>query len=93
MIAFMDCYTTLSIVVTLLLLSLYKWYQRPKHFPPGPRGLPLLGALPFLGAYPERKMKQWSKSYGPIMSVRFGHEDVVVLNDFSAIQSVSDKVH
>ena len=84
-----DCCTSWSIVVTLLLLHLYKWYKRLQHFPPGPRGLPLVGALPFLGAYPEKKMKQWSKSYGPIMSVRFGLQDVVVLNNFDAIRDVS----
>ena len=78
-----------SLAVTALLLYLYYWYKRPKKFPPGPRGVPGLGVLPFLGTYPERKMKQWSKKYGSIMSIRFGTTDVIVLNDFDAIQQVS----
>ena len=77
-----------SLFATALMLYLYYWYKRPKHFPPGPRGIPLLGVLPFLGKYPEKVIKQWSKKYGSIMSVRFGPQDMIILNDFDSIQKV-----
>jgi len=76
------------VVILVALLYLYNWYKRPKHYPPGPRGVPLLGVIPFLGRYHERTIKNWSKSYGSIMAVRFGPQDVVILNDFEAIQQV-----
>uniref|UniRef100_H2Z9F5 Cytochrome P450 2U1 n=1 Tax=Ciona savignyi TaxID=51511 RepID=H2Z9F5_CIOSA len=60
--------------------------RRPKNFPPGPSRYPILGVLPFLGNYPERKMRKWSKQYGPVMSVRMGRQDWVVLGDYETIQ-------
>ena len=65
-----------SLVLTVLLLYLYNWYKRPKNFSPGTRGIPALGVLPFMGKYPERAIKKWSKTYGPVLSVRFGTQDV-----------------
>ncbi|XP_076825662.1 cytochrome P450 2U1-like [Clavelina lepadiformis] len=73
---------TLTGVVGLLLLY---WFWRPYKFPPGPRGIPFLGILPFLGKYSERKIAKWSKSYGPVISLRFGRKDFVVLNDYESI--------
>ena len=49
----------------------------------------MLGVIPFLGKFPERKIKKWSETYGQIMSVRFGTQDMVVLNDFESIHQVS----
>ena len=88
MIYFGDYFSPISIIVTILLLYLYNWYKRPANFPPGPRGVPLLGVLPFMGKYPEKVLKKWSKNYGAVMGVRFGPNDLVVLNDFDAIQQV-----
>ena len=77
-----------SVFVALLLICIYRWYKRPKNLPPGPRGIPFLGMLPFFGKYPERKMKEWSKSYGAVMSVRLPTEDMIVLNDYDVVQKV-----
>ena len=76
------------VILTLIGVYFYNWYKRPQNFPPGPRGIPFLGVLPFMRSYPERVLKRWSKKYGPIMSVRFGPEDVIILNDFESIQKV-----
>ena len=65
------------------------WYRRPSCFPPGPRGIPLIGVVPFLGKYPERTYKKWSKTYGPILSARLGGKETIVLNSFDVIQQVS----
>ncbi|XP_076799716.1 cytochrome P450 2B4-like [Clavelina lepadiformis] len=69
----------------LLCFSFYHWYQRPKRFPPGPRGIPVLGVLPFLGRWIERKLYQWSREYGPVMAVRLGRKDMIVLSDYDVI--------
>ena len=79
---------TYAILALVLLALFYDWYKRPKSFPPGPRGIPFVGVLPFLGKYPERTMKKWSETYGDIMSIRMGPKDMVVLNSFESIQQV-----
>uniref|UniRef100_H2YS91 Uncharacterized protein n=1 Tax=Ciona savignyi TaxID=51511 RepID=H2YS91_CIOSA len=73
-------------VVLTVFLALYYWYRRPKNYPPGPRGIPFLGVLPFLGNYAERTMHKWSKKYGPVMSVRMGRQDWVFLGDHETIR-------
>jgi len=77
------------ILLTIMLMLFYRWHKRPKNFPPGPRGFPLIGVVPLLGRFPERTLKTWSKSYGPIMSVRFGSKDLVVINNYEYLQQVS----
>ena len=76
--------------IFIIAASFWIWWRKPhSKFPPGPRGIPLFGVLPWLSNYPERKLKKWSqKHYGPVMSARFGMEDVVILNTFDAVQQV-----
>ena len=72
-----------------LLLYLMYWYKRPYKYPPGPRGLPFVGYLPFLSKTMERDICKLSQKHGPIISLRLGPTDVVILNDFDSIQKVS----
>nr|XP_009858723.2 cytochrome P450 2C15-like isoform X1 [Ciona intestinalis] len=76
---------TTTVIIFLVTLLFYYWYRRPLRFPPGPRGLPLVGVLPFLGKYTARTMHKWSKKYGPVMSVRMGNEDWVVMGNYEAV--------
>jgi len=82
--------TTWGIIV-LFASIFWIWWRKPHpNFPPGSRGVPLFGVLPWMGKYPERVLKKWSqKHYGSVMSARFGMEDVVVLNTFEAVQQVN----
>ncbi|CAK8692689.1 unnamed protein product [Clavelina lepadiformis] len=66
---------------------MYSWYSKCSRVnsPPGPWGIPLLGILPFLGKYPERTLRKYSETYGPIISVRMATMDTVVLNDYDSI--------
>ena len=75
--------------VSAILLYLIYWHQRPKRLPPGPRGLPIFGYLPFMGKRPERVSYNLSKRYGKILTVRMGTEDTVILNDYESIHKVS----
>ncbi|XP_002121515.4 cytochrome P450 2B19-like [Ciona intestinalis] len=74
-------------VFTLVLFVYYYWWKFPHpRYPPGVRGIPVLGALPFLGKFAHKDIMRWSREkYGPIMSVRFGGKDSVVLNDYESI--------
>ena len=75
----------LSVLTALLL---FRWYQIPKNFPPGPRGFPFVGILPWLEPPAVRMFKKWSKVYGPVISVRIGSNDWVVLNDYESVNTV-----
>ncbi|CAK8671316.1 unnamed protein product [Clavelina lepadiformis] len=71
-------------LITFVLLSIY-WYRRPANSPPGPRGIPFFGMYPFVGKFMERTMAKWKKTYGPVMLVRMGLQDMLVLNNFESI--------
>ena len=59
---------------------------KPKNTtPPGLRGLPIIGFLPFMGQFPERTMTNLVKKHGDIYQLRLGAKDVVILNGLEAI--------
>ncbi|XP_049273317.1 cytochrome P450 2H2 [Rhipicephalus sanguineus] len=60
--------------------------QKNKPTAPGPRGVPILGYLPFLRKPYHITFTELSKQYGPIISVRLGCKNVLVLNDFTSIK-------
>ena len=76
----------ITFIVSLYLIN---WYKRPNKFPPGPRGIPIFGYLPFIGNKTHETVVKLSKKYGPILSIRFGLEDHLFLNDFESITKVS----
>ncbi|CAL5428561.1 unnamed protein product [Camellia sinensis] len=48
------------------------------RLPPGPRGLPLIGALPLLGTMPHATLAKMAKKYGPIIYLKIGTSGMVV---------------
>lgn len=60
--------------------------QLPSQLPPGPRGLPFLGYLPFLGPELHLSLTQLSNRYGPIYQIYLGSIRVVVLTDASLVR-------
>ncbi|KAL2169147.1 hypothetical protein VTG60DRAFT_6387 [Thermothelomyces hinnuleus] len=80
---------TLALLALPLVYSLVKWLlstRRPSQFPPGPPGAPLLGnwhQIPsLLHCF---KLHEWARQYGPIMGLKLGPRNVVVLNDGSLV--------
>lgn len=49
--------------------------------PPGPRGLPVLGYLPFLGKQAHVKLNQLAQKFGSIYQIAMGPYNAVVLSD------------
>ena len=76
-------------IVSIILLYFIKWYRRPKYLPPGPRGLPIVGYLPFMEKRMERTAYQLSEKFGNVLTIRIGSDDVVFLNDYERIYKVS----
>ncbi|GFX99243.1 cytochrome P450 18a1 [Trichonephila clavipes] len=68
---------------------------RPRHFtvaqnykpgitPPGPRGWPIVGYIPYMSSKPYLDFQKLAKIYGPVFSLQLGSQYVVVLNDFQS---------
>ncbi|KAE8647886.1 flavonoid 3'-monooxygenase CYP75B137 [Cucumis sativus] len=69
------------------LLWLQSKFQHPP-LPPGPRGLPLLGYLPFLSTNLHHTFNNLAKMYGPIFKLRLGTKLCVVLTSPSSVNEV-----
>ena len=75
-------------IVILLLYALWKKKTHP-NFPPGLKGFPIVGVMPYLDKYVEKILKKWSlDKYGPVMSVKIGMTTKVVLNNYDFIMEV-----
>ena len=59
--------------------------------PPGPRGYPLLGIFPLMGASPHRTFSRWARQYGPVMRLPFGRRDLIMLNDHQTVLETFNK--
>lgn len=74
-----------TVLAAILLLVYWLTNGKPRGMPPGPIGLPLLG-YPFLGEKPYIVMMDLAKKYGPVFTLPFLNQHVVVLNDWRSIK-------
>ncbi|XP_040069314.2 cytochrome P450 2J6-like [Ixodes scapularis] len=81
----------ITLVIAALCLKKGKARIQDRPLPPGPTGVPVLGYLPFLGSSPQVTYKKLAEKYGPIIRVKLGSEDVVVLNDLDSIKEGLNK--
>ncbi|CAA7387790.1 unnamed protein product [Spirodela intermedia] len=72
----------LTVAAASLILLLPRIFSRSSSsslpLPPGPRGWPVVGNLPQLGAKPHQTLAGMAKVYGPIFHLRLGSVPVVV---------------
>ncbi|KAL0310318.1 UNVERIFIED_CONTAM: cytochrome [Sesamum calycinum] len=62
--------------------------RRTPSLPPGPRGLPILGYLPFLGNNLHHRYADLAQRYGPIYKLYLGNKLCVVINSPSLVKEV-----
>jgi len=93
----MDEYTVLISSSLLLVgascIAVFWFLQRqgPPH-PPGPRGVPVLGFLPWIDPKaPYLTFTRLAKVYGPIYSLKLGSMFTVVLSDHRLIRQALAK--
>ncbi|XP_070390996.1 cytochrome P450 2A1-like [Dermacentor albipictus] len=83
---------TASLTITLVSLLVLKTLStkngttKGKRLSPGPRGVPILGYLPFVSKPYHVVFKELSEKYGPVVRLRLGCKDVVVLNGLKSIR-------
>lgn len=86
----LDCIWNPTFFIGLIVFCAIRWWQQPHpRFPPGFRGLPFVGVVPFIGLEQHKKVNEWSKKYGPIFSLRFLSNNVVCLMNYEVIKEVS----
>ncbi|KAK4268734.1 hypothetical protein QN277_025346 [Acacia crassicarpa] len=71
-----------------LLLKQRKLHHEKPPPPPGPQPLPLIGNLHILGKSPHRTLQSLAKTYGPIMSLKFGQVPAIVISSSEAAQLI-----
>ncbi|KAG8384440.1 hypothetical protein BUALT_Bualt04G0118100 [Buddleja alternifolia] len=86
----------LTIVLTLLFaLTLIQALQvlsaRGKKLPPGPTPLPIIGSLHLLGDQPHQSLAQLAKKYGPLICIRLGFINTVVISSAAMAKEVLQK--
>jgi flavonoid 3'-monooxygenase len=85
-IAILSLRLCLSQALSLVLLVLGLVYvvkhslRKRLRLPPGPSGWPVIGSLPLLGNMPHHSLYHLSKKYGPIMYLKLGTTDTVVVS-------------
>ncbi|CAH1428286.1 unnamed protein product [Lactuca virosa] len=70
-------YACITGVAAYVLLNLRT--RHAKRLPPGPTPWPIVGNLPHLGTIPHHALAALAKRYGPLMHLRLGFVDVVVV--------------
>ncbi|KAL8516815.1 hypothetical protein ACS0TY_015173 [Phlomoides rotata] len=76
---------TIFILTGVLLLTLFFFFpKKPSKAPPGPKGIPILGNLLQLGDLPHQTMQKWSKTYGPVIWLKIGAVNTVVVQSAAA---------
>ncbi|KAM5572764.1 hypothetical protein ABKV19_012692 [Rosa sericea] len=84
--------STLLFMVFTLLWFLWIWKKPNRNptppLPPGPRGLPLLGYLPFLGANLHLEFTDMARVYGPIYKLQLGTKLCMVVSSPELVKQV-----
>lgn len=76
------------LILTILWFALFLVGLSKKQLPPGPRGHPLVGSLPFLDPELHSHFAILAKRYGPIFSLRLGGKIAIVISSPSLAREV-----
>jgi flavonoid 3',5'-hydroxylase len=84
---FVLCSTFLCLLLHLALRRCLRPSPSGRRLPPGPPGLPILGALPLVGPAPHAGLAALARKYGAIMYLRMGTCGVVVASSPAAART------
>ncbi|XAR62353.1 Flavonoid 3',5'-hydroxylase [Bertholletia excelsa] len=78
----------LFVISRLFVKSLLSSVAPRRQLPPGPRGWPVIGALPFLGSMPHVALASMAKKYGPLIHLKVGTCGMVVASTPESARAV-----
>lgn len=83
----------LAVSVTILGTCLFQWgFKKQREtadkLPPGPRGLPIVGYLPFLGPNLHQMFMELALTYGPIYKLSIGRKLCVIISSPALVKEV-----
>lgn len=83
----------IATLATILCIFWFLWefkkmMSRNYHLPPGPRGLPLVEYLPFLGKNLHQSFNELAQIYGPIYKLKIGSKQCVIISSPSLVKQV-----
>ncbi|XP_078677535.1 cytochrome P450 2J2-like [Branchiostoma floridae x Branchiostoma belcheri] len=81
--AFLDTQTVLVLLVSFL--GVLWFIRRGRNYPPGHWKWPILGNIPHIYKDPHLVYTRWAREYGPVLHVRLGQRDAVVLNGYDTV--------
>ncbi|OGM48636.1 hypothetical protein ABOM_002069 [Aspergillus bombycis] len=95
----MGAATILKLLIALIVssatafaLRLMRASRRSASLPPGPPTLPLIGNIHQIpSAKGFLKFQKWARIYGPVVSLKVGPKDLIILNSASAVRDLFDK--
>jgi len=78
----------IALIVILFVLIWFKYLKQDEKFPPGPRGLPLVGYLPiFFEENVIDGLMKLHKKWGSVFSVQLGpRSKIVVIGDYEILK-------
>ncbi|KAJ4967129.1 hypothetical protein NE237_018978 [Protea cynaroides] len=70
------------------LIPIIMGHRNWRNAPPGPRGWPIFGYLPYLSENLHVNLFHLSKTYGPLFSLRLGQKPVIVISSPEAAREI-----
>ncbi|KAF2320243.1 hypothetical protein GH714_026348 [Hevea brasiliensis] len=82
--SFLVCSGLFLAIAMILCLKGKNLGRRTKKLPPGPPGWPIIGNIFDLGTEPHRALQELKLKYGPVLRLRLGSMDTVVIQSAKA---------
>ncbi|KAJ9549953.1 hypothetical protein OSB04_022496 [Centaurea solstitialis] len=84
---------TLALLIFPIITFFILWYKSTRNptslLPPGPRGLPVVGYLPFLGPNLHHKFTKLAQIHGPIFKLKLGSKTHIVVSSSDLAEVVA----
>lgn len=81
-------FLALTLLAISLAILLYISRKTSSRLPPGPRGLPFMGYLPFLGTDLHKEFSKMAQLFGPIFKLQLGSKTYIIVSSADLAKAV-----